>query len=347
MISSLRIENYRCFKQLEIKDLARFNIVVGKNGSGKSSLLEAIILPGGGPRAIGIFRAWRGQPQIMLTQTQDQFETYWKDLFYKFSQNRPILLDLIGENDSNTRHLKIFYEKPSETPLFQEGPNVNVRIPLIFETKTISGEVFKTELSVTSGGIALKGETPPATVAMYQSAASMDNVTTANNYSILDIRKQTSEINAAIKLVFPHVGDLTIQSIGGATQLYCDMPDMLEKMPIAVISNGICKLIAIILQIAANPGGIYLIDGIEEGFHYSVYSKVWELIISYCKSNNVQLFATTHSDEFLKALIPFFKKEEDEFRLLRATETDKSNKTIYLAKGADFAAALETNTELR
>jgi hypothetical protein len=36
MITSLHIENFRCFKSLDLKDFGKYNIIVGDNGSGKT-----------------------------------------------------------------------------------------------------------------------------------------------------------------------------------------------------------------------------------------------------------------------------------------------------------------------
>src|SRR5689334_18791803 len=44
MIQTLRIINYRCFSDFHLEGLARVNLLVGKNNSGKSSVLEAISL---------------------------------------------------------------------------------------------------------------------------------------------------------------------------------------------------------------------------------------------------------------------------------------------------------------
>lgn len=44
MLDSLYIKNFRVFKQLEIEKLGQVNLIVGKNNSGKSCLLEALYI---------------------------------------------------------------------------------------------------------------------------------------------------------------------------------------------------------------------------------------------------------------------------------------------------------------
>lgn len=44
MLENLHIQNFRLFRDFKIENLARVNLIVGKNNVGKSSLLEAISL---------------------------------------------------------------------------------------------------------------------------------------------------------------------------------------------------------------------------------------------------------------------------------------------------------------
>ncbi len=44
MLRDLTIQNYRCFKDFQINGLARVNLIVGQNNSGKTTFLEAIYL---------------------------------------------------------------------------------------------------------------------------------------------------------------------------------------------------------------------------------------------------------------------------------------------------------------
>lgn len=42
MFETIKIDNYRNFSAIEIGDLSRVNLFVGRNNSGKSCLLEAV-----------------------------------------------------------------------------------------------------------------------------------------------------------------------------------------------------------------------------------------------------------------------------------------------------------------
>ncbi len=54
MLTDLSIKNFRLFEKFKIDNLARVNLIVGKNNVGKSTLLEAIqlLVSQGSPQAL-------------------------------------------------------------------------------------------------------------------------------------------------------------------------------------------------------------------------------------------------------------------------------------------------------
>jgi AAA15 family ATPase/GTPase len=42
MLNSLEIKNYKALNDIEIKKLGKLNLIVGKNNSGKSTVLECV-----------------------------------------------------------------------------------------------------------------------------------------------------------------------------------------------------------------------------------------------------------------------------------------------------------------
>ena len=66
--------------------------------------------------------------------------------------------------------------------------------------------------------------------------------------------------------------------------------------------DGIRRYIGIIMSAAISKANLLLIDEIENGLHYSVYTKLWKALIITTQKNNIQLFVTTHNKEVLRSL---------------------------------------------
>ena len=82
MYKSFHVKNFRCFKDLQINDLGRVNLIAGKNNTGKTALMEAMYLhtrPLVAKRRITTILAWiaRGSYRTIAV-IQDTLSDYWK-----------------------------------------------------------------------------------------------------------------------------------------------------------------------------------------------------------------------------------------------------------------------------
>ena len=65
--------------------------------------------------------------------------------------------------------------------------------------------------------------------------------------------------------------------------------------------EGLGKFISLILLVLSSQNSIILIDEIDNGIHYTNLDKLWEIILTISKEQNVQVFATTHSKECIES----------------------------------------------
>ncbi|MFQ5695501.1 MAG: AAA family ATPase, partial [Terriglobia bacterium] len=111
MTEALLIRNFRCFENLELHGLKRINVVVGRNSTGKTTLLESMFLAAGGSPELALrLRYWRGMGSALkITLDRSSYESVWKDLFCSFDRSRTISIQLLG-SPSHTRSLTIAYK---------------------------------------------------------------------------------------------------------------------------------------------------------------------------------------------------------------------------------------------
>ena len=92
MYKSFRVKNFRCFKDLQINDLGRVNLIAGKNNTGKTALLEAmyIMTRPKSPKAILDIQAVRG-----LSEPEGNRRDYWKQFFYSMDSSESIKIETL------------------------------------------------------------------------------------------------------------------------------------------------------------------------------------------------------------------------------------------------------------
>src|SRR5262249_30830035 len=67
------------------------------------------------------------------------------------------------------------------------------------------------------------------------------------------------------------------------------------------MGEGMRRVLSMVLAIANAPGGVVLIDEVENGLHHSVMKEVWTAIALVARRMDAQVFATTHSYECITA----------------------------------------------
>src|ERR1700758_305841 len=104
------------------------------------------------------------------------------------------------------------------------------------------------------------------------------------------------EILPALQILEPRLQRLSLAPLAGESVIHGDI-GLPQLVPIPFMGEGIRRVLSIVLAIANAPGGVVLIDEVENGLHYSVMRDVWKAIAVAARQMDVQVFATTHSWE--------------------------------------------------
>ena len=110
------------------------------------------------------------------------------------------------------------------------------------------------------------------------------------------------------------------------------------------------RLLGNALALVNAKGGIFLIDEVESGLHYSVQPDMWRLILETAAKLNVQVFATTHSLDCLRAFeSAASERGEDESLLisLRRHRQEPEKIVAVLAGKEDLEIIIHSHIEAR
>lgn len=350
MIESLTVENFRCFEHVELNDLKRINVVVGQNASGKTALLESIFFAGGGHSQLALrMRAWRllGDVQV-TTANPETFEEIWRDLFFNFDQDRTITISLSGTPQS-TRTLRIFYDVKNERviPVGQRLEEAHTVTPLSFEYFDNEGHRSLAKAEITDKGIVLPGPTAfLMNVSMYVAGVKANPKEAADRFSALSKKNQEKHLVKTLTRIFPFIEDLSVETSAGEAMVFASVKGLPEKVPVSLISEGVYRLLSVLVGIASTKNGAVMIDEFENGYYHEKLPEIWRLLLEFAEEYKTQLFVSTHSLEALKHAGPTIKGNEGKFSLLR-TERTNGNSSVRHFTGHQFLKAIEQKVDVR
>ncbi|MFZ2726114.1 MAG: AAA family ATPase [Methylococcaceae bacterium] len=123
-----------------------------------------------------------------------------------------------------------------------------------------------------------------------------------------------------------------------------------KPFPLKSLGDGMTRILQLILSLIKARNGFLLIDEFENGLHYSVHAKVWQLVFQLAEKLNVQVFATTHSWDCVKGFGAVWEKEGNQnkgsfHRLFLNPNKNKVDVMPYDCETLD--SAIEENIEVR
>ena len=315
MIKKIVIENFRLFDYLEINDLNMVNLFVGKNNSGKSTILESLFLNIGAtnaelPLRINAFRNYRRRDDITF-----------RSFFHNFNIEKPIRINTESKDPKQYKNLSIsplFLQKKTEK-IFQLDKIIEQEHTAV-ASSGIEGLQHKLEIKETAKGkykrfnanIRMSGngfflKQPINYKEKLKGIFLAPRTFPLENAKILgkiQFEKRTNDIVNILKEIEPNLKSIILLD---NNSIFADI-GLKNLIPVGLMGDGINRILSIVLALYENRNGIVLIDEIENGFHYKSQRILWKAIFQAAVKFNVQIFATTHSWE---NIIAFTKTSKD------------------------------------
>lgn len=339
MLDSLYIKNFRLFKTLEIDKLSNVNFIVGKNNSGKSCLLEAlrVYATNASPVLLYDLISERGQDWELRFKSNEELailpiENPLRHLFYGYKfpdindnfmeigslhipENRVKLYVSLYKNietESGSKRVKIdefsednFSLEDTERILeieTSESKKLSIRLN---NKDILDYQKYRRNLHFSTSGIQPRYNVqivPTNHISDRKIERLWDNINTK--------RYLRYEVFNALQLIDKNIQEIVLVNRSrdiAPILIYNDE----REIPLKSLGDGITHLFHVILALVNAKDGLLLIDEFENGLHYSVQSKLWDLIFQLSEKLNVQVVATTHSKDCINAFEEIWKKYPD------------------------------------
>ncbi len=294
MLQNINIKNFKKFAELGLQNFSRVNVFVGNNNSGKSTVLEAIFFAINEVPLAFLDRALRrakllANPMIAIENDLDyifnlttinktsHFDFEVSDVKHKVLFTKDVVYDSIdnlnqmsGQNSFLKLLAKYIYD--------------GIEVQLVVDTNTGNVQISNINKKI-------------CVINM------LDNNLNWNHllFNRIIIDKHVDDIIEFLNNAF----NLNIVRFAVLdNEIYVDngFPKMI---PIRYLGDGIVKIIGILAVIISSSNGICLIDEIENGIYYKNQPKLINYLDEVSKKFNVQLFITTHSNDFIRNLDSF------------------------------------------
>lgn len=329
MLKQIKIENFRCFKSFELNQLGRVNLLVGKNNSGKTSILEAIQLLCSDAENQLI-------KQIMINRGEyfgdKDFDVSYFFYKYEINPDKPICLSetnqkRIKKKESKINNLEFSLEKEFFFQEIREFFHKKDRETYIRSRFKRENEGFKNKF------VASLSLTTSETIELF-------------NQIVLTLAEDL--VYEALQIIEPKIQRIAPietktennDSRGG---FLVRLSDTQKRIPIGSMGDGIWRMLGLSLALVSVKDGVLLVDEIDTGLHYTVQEDMWKLVWETAKKLNVQVFATTHSSDCWTALEVLANRDDvgEEDISIQRIEKDTPRSIVYNKKGIATAAKRE------
>lgn len=362
MLTSLQIQNFRCFEHLTLEPLGQVNLIGGVNNVGKTSVLEAlfIFLAPDNPLLSAWINNFRGIQANNFLAGEILSESIWGWLFRNNKKNQNIKIESLDEQQNEISLEIILGDLISPQIIENNKENqINYINDLSYTADLRSHEViliyriknqeFKHLLSPGPDGkirILERANIPQISNSIFCFPHSRENEKDAERLSSLIRSNRQGEILNVLQSLEPRLTSLELLFQGRTPVIAGDI-GVGELIPIRMMGAGIGRLLSIVLAITDTPNAI-LIDEIENGLHYSVLPSVWKGIERAAREYNTQVFSTTHSIECIQAAHEVFgsSKGPYNFRYHRLENVGDEIKAITYDQET-ISTSVEMNFEMR
>ena len=288
-----------------------------------------------------------GHPGQLRGQTIDarSIENVWRPHFYQMNGGTPITLRGSWQGDSSPRTLIISSvpQNSTHTTTTTQAPDpYGMSAPPSQLIQSVSmkyhtggdGQMFCSDASFDplSGQVkvvvpTMRTDAAPTTLLSARTFPGPQQ--NATRLSAMIVQKQEERIVAALKFLDDRIRRLAIIADMSGPAVFVDM-GFESLVPLAVCGEGMARLFSIVVELLSIPGGVLLVDEIDNGLHHSVMPDLWRTLGALCQQNRVQVFATTHNEELLFSALEAYKDSPDQLGLFRIDRRDgRHSATCY------------------
>lgn len=340
MLDNITISGFRGLDDLHLQGTSRYNLIVGPNNSGKSSLLEALFLHCS-PLSFKVSLALISFRSGVLKVSQNSIFEQLRWFFTKnpdMSDTREIQIEGVWSDIRRKTNLVMEYEADGEnvarlfatdrpavsfkfTQPVQQSRIERIRIGTLYfsfcsdkqdeitqqydffvDHFEIPSPKIKTDINAVFLEAHYHHRNPDAGIEDYDKS-----VKKGYDKKCLELMQK----------IDPDIEDISILlTADGTPQLFVSHKK-LGRTPLTNFGDGIRRIYLIAASMVSCEGGVFFIDELENAIHSNTLKTLTDWISQAAEELDIQIFAATHSLECIDSLLASNLSEPDKLSLFK------------------------------
>lgn len=363
-LSRFEINNYRKFPRLVLPRLGKLNVFLGENGSGKSTVLDAIEAAHLNP-PFGLSTIRRGEFRKLTSNHRDhQIEYQMAPLFYSHTVEPGATFGFKADYMNGGKlatSARILDKTDNRNGGFTPSHPTHFNLAVTTELSNNSS-VYTREFPISIDGSIHEGEFKPKSVlgsikdnmintrgALHLGGVGSEQLPISELWDDIVLTSHYDRLLELLNIIHPGIREVAAKGFTPGRDVYfaAKLEGVEKPVPIGSLGHGVSCIFNLALGLANSEFDLYLIDELETGLHYSVLPKIWELLLKATDEDDTQIFVTTHSRDCLDALAQIQKSNPSLLHdtLIHTLRHGREDTVIY--EPAEFPTIVDSGLEVR
>ena len=359
-LPQLSIKGFRGIADLSIPRLGRVTLIAGKNGVGKTTLLDAVRIYAarGYPALMEVLQS-RGERKVSSDEDGDTMSVPdIEALFHGRNPSSTSFISIGPENHTTRLNIRVspnLQQNLSFSEDFSAGDEPLLVIECQDKTQVISMRSFLQPSRFRNRGLRPPESELPSPIRCESSGPSiMDHASMARFWDNVALTDYETQAVQALRLIYGNevdrvamVGDEERPRAFYRRRALVKLKSQERPVPLKSLGDGATRLFGVALALANSQDGFLLIDEAENGIHHSVQPDFWKMVMKTAHENNVQVLATTHSWDCVAGFAQAARdSEEVDGLLIRIERNDKGIRVVEYSE-EELQIAAKQGIEVR
>ena len=297
-LPQLSISGFRGIDELSIPRLGRVTLLAGKNGVGKTTMLDAVRVYAARGRQSALYQILEDRQELAESTDEDGYTFFgpdWTSLFHRRSTHQSKKIIIGPENAEDHLEIRLLgYPQITQSADFMVSDDEGIEIAFRNWNRRLETRYRHPNARTMQRG----HELPPAMICEYLGPGTLSEHRVSRFWDSVALTDDEDLVRNALGLAIGTdvvrvavVGDKGSKARRAIVRLKSqDQPVSLKSL-----GDGAVRLFGVALALANSSGGFLLIDEAENGIHHTVQRGLWTMVLRTAHENDIQMLAATHS----------------------------------------------------